>query len=521
MSAVNEMSTGLIYIFVTALLISCNSIITEKGNIPSNIIVFLADDLGYADVSWNNANAFAETPNLDKLATQGAILTSCYSASSMCSPSRAGFLTGRIPTRVGVHDWIKEIYKKPYSDFHLPSQEITFAELLKQRNYQTAVIGKWHLNNEFGTQNQSDPDDQGFDYWFCTPVQANPTHKNPTNFYDNGKFVGQIGTEGNPGFASQIVADKTLEWLNKKRDDSPFMLYIPFHEPHVVCDAPEKIKRKYIGRIKNGEIPLKQGTGQGGLGQAEYYGSIENMDVAIGRILEKLKSDGLLETTIIIFTSDNGPDTNRKYRGRLQSVGETGRFKGRKRWLLEGGIRQATIVYWNGVLKPGTKIDTPIGHIDLLPTFCDIAQIKPPADRIIDGSSILPVLQGKSLDRKGKNLNWHFHAPWGGPQSVMRKDNWVIAANWDKKTHRGRFDTTKIDIIKTASLINFNLYNLNDDPGEENDVKNAHPQLFANLKQQLIQVHNSVKNECPNSNQFQWNSHLQEIVDRKYIAEKE
>ena len=142
MSAVNEMSTGLICIFVATLLISCNSIITEKGDNPSNIIVFLADDLGYADVSWNNTNAFAETPNLDKLAAQGAILTSCYSASSMCSPSRAGLLTGRIPTRIGIHDWIKEIYKKPYSDFHLPSQEITFAELLKQRNYQTAVIGK-------------------------------------------------------------------------------------------------------------------------------------------------------------------------------------------------------------------------------------------------------------------------------------------------------------------------------------------------------------------------------------------
>ncbi|MCK5367042.1 MAG: sulfatase-like hydrolase/transferase [Cyclobacteriaceae bacterium] len=515
------MRTSLLRTFVAAMSISCNPVVTEKGKNPPNIIIILADDLGYADVSWNNANAYAETPNLDKLAKQAAILTNCYSASSMCSPSRAGLLTGRVPTRVGVHDWIKEIYKKPYSDFHLPTQEITFAELLKKKNYQTAVIGKWHLNNEFGTQNQSDPDDQGFDYWFCTPVQANPTHKNPVNFYDNGKSVGQIGTEENPDFASRIVADKTIEWLNNKHTGLPFMLYIPFHEPHVICDAPEKIKQKYIDRIKNGEIPFKAGTGVGGLGQAEYYGCIENMDLAIGRILEKLKSDRLMENTIIIFTSDNGPDTNRKYQGRIQSVGETGEFRGRKRWLLEGGIRQATIIYWNSVLKPGTKIDTPVGHIDLLPTLCDIVQIKPPPDRVIDGSSILSVLQGKSFDRNGKNLHWHFHAPWDGPQSVMRKDNWVVTANWDKKTPRGRFDTTKIEVIKTAKLINFNLYDLRTDPGEQNDVKSEHMQLFSDLKQQLIEMHCSVKNECPNSNQFQWNSQLQEIVDTKYEAIKE
>ncbi len=475
---------------------SCNK---EHEQILPNIIIFLADDLGYADVKWNNKNAYAETPNLDKLAQNGAVFTDCYSASSMCSPSRAGLLTGRVPTRIGVHDWIKEVYKKPHSNIHLPSEEVTYAELLKQKNYKTAVIGKWHLNNEFNSGNQSDPDNQGFDYWFCTPVQANPTHKNPVNFYDNGVAVGKMGTEKEPLFASQIVADKTIDWLNSVGKESSFLLYVPFHEPHVVCDAPDTIKNKYLKRIRKGEIPWIKGTGKEAIGQAEYYGCIENMDVAIGRILEKLKADGLLENTLVIFTSDNGPDTNRKYQGRLQSVGETGEFRGRKRWILEGGIRQATIMFWDGVIQPGIKIDATVGHIDLLPTICDIAGIQLPTDRTIDGISIVSLFNDEPFSRKDKPLHWHFHAPRGGPQSVLRDENWVITANWDQNFSGGRFDTLVINKIKTTKLIDFKLYDINKDAGQNDDVKEKNHKVFMKLKEQLIRVHSDVKNECPDS----------------------
>ena len=487
-----------------------------------NIVLFLADDLGYGDVSWNNSKAVIETPHLDNLAKQGVILTDCYSSSSMCSPSRAGLLTGRSPMRIGIHDWIKEIYKKPLSNIHLPDSETTIPELLGANGYQTAVIGKWHLNNGFRTGNNSDPDHHGFNYWFCTPVQADPSHKNPTNFYDNGEALGQIGTKEHPQFSSGIVADKTMAWLDKRNRNKPFFIYIPFHEPHVVCDAPDEIKEKYLNRISNGEIPLIEGTGADGLGMAEYFASVENMDIAIGRIMKKLASEELLDNTFILFTSDNGPDSNRKYKGRLQSVGETGEFRGRKRWLLEGGIRQASIVYWNNKVKAGSSINTPIGHVDLLPTLCEIAGVNVPNDRTVDGISLVSNLKGEATERKGNPLHWHFYSPRGdSPQSVLRSGKWIITANWDMPRPKGRFNLSAIENIKRANLIDFKLYNIEDDHEQLNDMKELHPDIHKNLMKQLIEIHKSVKEECPGKDNFVWNNHLQNIVDKNFSHLKE
>lgn len=470
-----------------------------------NIVILLADDLGYGDVKWNNTNSYIETPNLDKLAREGAVLTDFYSASSMCSPSRAGLLTGRIPTRTGVHDWIKEDYKKPYSDIHLPTEEVTIAELLKKAGYQTAVIGKWHLNNGFRSGNNSDPDDQGFDYWFCTPVQSEPSHRNPNNYFDNGKPAGQIGTETNPEFSSGIVAGKAIQWLKKRRIDHPFFLYLAFHEPHVICDAPDEIKKKYLKKIRDGEIPLLEGTGKDGLGQAEYYGCVENMDRAIGQILKALKEEQILDNTIILFTSDNGPDTNRKFQGRLQSVGETGIFRGRKRWLLEGGIRQASILFWKGIIKPATTITREMGQIDLLPTICDITGIPLPANRTIDGISILPVLQGKSIDRSLKPLHWHFYSPRGNsPRSVMREGKWIITADWDQPRPQGRFDTSYVNIIKHTNLTDLKLYNIAKDPGQLQDIKSKYTEVYNRLCAKIKELHKNVTTECPSSMEYQY-----------------
>ncbi len=481
-----------------------------------NFVIFLADDLGYADVKWNNSKAYAETPNLDNLAQNGAVFTNCYSASSMCSPSRAGLLTGRAPTRIGIHDWIKEIYKKPFSNVHLPSEEITFAEVLKQKNYKTAIIGKWHLNNEFNTGNNSDPNNQGFDYWYCTPVQSNPSHKNPENYYDNGVSVGKIGTEDNPVFSCELIADQAITWINSLKKGSKFLLYLPFHEPHVVCDARKEIKQKYLDKIKEGYIPLLPGTGENGLGQAEYYACIENMDASIGHVLDMLEEGGFLENTLVIFSSDNGPDSNRRYKGRLQSVGETGELSGRKRWILEGGIRQATIMSWKGVLTPRTEIEASIGHVDFMPTICDIVNLTPPNDRVIDGISILPLLMGKEFSRGEKSLHWHFHAPRGGPQSALRDGDWVITARWDQSFSAGRFNTSEIRKIKKAELTGFKLYDIVADPGQIVDMKESYPEVYKVLKNRLVVVHSSVTHECPQAGQFQWTEKLQTIVDSRY-----
>jgi len=352
-------------LFITLLIAQANNFDRPPTTRP-NIVILLADDLGYGDVRWNNTNSYIETPNLDKLAKEGAVLTDFYSAASMCSPSRAGLLTGRTPTRTGVHDWIKEDYKKPYSDIHLPTEEVTIAELLKQIGYQTAVIGKWHLNNGFRSGNNSDPDDQGFDYWFCTAVQSEPSHRNPNNYFDNGKPAGQIGTETNSEFSSGIVAGK-------------------------------------------------------------------------------------------------------------------------------------------GIVKPATTITREMGQIDLLPTICDITGIPLPADRTIDGISILPVLQGKSIDRSLKPLHWHFYSPSGvSPRSVMREGKWILTADWDQSRPQGRFDTSYVNIIKQANLTDLKLYNIAKDPGQLQDIKSKYPEVYNRLCAKIKELHKDVATECPSSMEFQY-----------------
>jgi arylsulfatase A len=497
------------HIFILSIIVvfatSCQQRQADDKLSRPNFLILLADDLGYGDVSFTNPKALIETPNLDKLAASGAILTDCYSASSMCSPSRAGLLTGRTPTRIGIHDWIKEIYKKPYSNVHLPVEETTIAEILQSVGYQTAVIGKWHLNNAFRTGNHSDPDDHGFKYWFSTAGQSEPTHRNPDNFFENGDSLGQIGTPENPEFSSAILADKAISWLNERQKEIPFFLYIPFHEPHVVCDAPDILKEKYLSRISGGDIPLLDQTGEKGLGQAEYYACVENMDLAIGRILEALKQEDILNNTWIFFSSDNGPDTGRKYQGRLQSVGDNGPFRGRKRWILDGGIHQASILVKPGTIEAGSKISVPIGHVDLLPTICDITGLEIPKV-VIDGCSILPVIESGLEERPGSPLHWHFYSPRGdSPQSVLRKGDWVITANWNTKRPAGRFNLDYIEMIKSAKLVDFQLYNIRHDPSQTNPLNLQKPTLYKEMKEMLIEVHTEVQDECPNKTKFSSN----------------
>lgn len=487
-------------------------------NSNPNIVILLADDLGYADVKINNPEAYAETPNLNKIAAEGAIFTQCYSSAPMSSPSRAGLLAGRVPLRLGIHDWIKDIYKLPKSNVHLLPEETTIPELLKNIGYQTATIGKWHLNNAFNTENGSDPNEQGFDYSFSTPVQSEPSHCNPENFYENGVPVGKIWDENNPLYSSDIVADKTIEWLKNRNKKKPFMLYVAFHEPHVVCDAPKPLKDKYLEKIKNKQIPLIKESGNDGLGQAEYYACIENMDKAIGRIMKQLEQQNLLDNTIIFFSSDNGPDTGRKYKGRLQSVGSTQPFKGRKRWLFEGGIHQVGIAYWKNRIDAGTKINEPVGHVDLLPTISALCGTKLP-EKTLDGENIIPAFTSNSNWSRNKPLHWHFHSPLGdSPQSVMRKGDFVITANWNNKFKKGRFDLNFIHDIKNAELIDFKVYKHNN--GIWSEIKNGE-KIYPELIQELKLLHNDAKNECPNRDVFEWNQRLGNIVQDEYYNIKE
>src|SRR4029453_2593237 len=263
---------------VVALLATTSAIAGERPN----FVLVLADDLGYGDLHcYGEKNT--QTPNLDRFATEGLRLTSCYAGHPNCSPSRTALMTGRTPTRVGVRNWIPED-----SPMHLRQTEITVAKLLKTSGYATCHVGKWHLNGAFNKPTQPQPKDHGFEHWFSTQNNAIPSHQNPQNFVRNAQAVGEL-----EGYSAHLVVDEALRWLKSGRDDAkPFFLYVCFHEPHEPIAADEKYTHLY---------PSTDAT------YSAHPGDITQMEDAFGRLMRGLDERKLTDTTFVMFTSDNGP----------------------------------------------------------------------------------------------------------------------------------------------------------------------------------------------------------------------
>lgn len=436
---------------------------------PPNIIIIVADDLGYGDLGIFN-NPIIKTPNLDQLAAEGIKMTDCYASSPMCSPSRAGLLTGRAPYRTGVYDWIA-----PDSTMYLTKEEVTIATLLKKKGYQTASIGKWHLNGKFNVPEQPQPNDHGFDYWFG--CQYSLKHLDPDGFFRNGESV------ITKGYAADIVADEAIDWLEQKRDPSlPFFQYIGFLEPHEPIFSPSGLTVEYADHGK----------------RAEYYANVANLDQAVGRIIKKLDDLNLSESTLVFFTSDNGPAQYTPNGYFNKSHGSAGPYKGYKRHMFEGGLRVPGIFRWKGTIAPGQTNETPMANTDLLPTICKLTGIKIPKDLILDGTDIGPIFYDKKMKRK-KPLHWHFYDPWGGPQSLIRDGDFILGAQWNVGDfHKnGRFHPKEVSIIKSAELTDFKLYNIKKDVRQDIDISEMEPKIFKNLKKALIALHKDVMIEAP------------------------
>ncbi|MFG0296049.1 MAG: sulfatase-like hydrolase/transferase, partial [Maioricimonas sp. JB045] len=210
---------------------------TSADDARPNVVMLLADDLGYADLSCFDSPE-VKTPALDGLAAEGAKFTHFYAGSAVCSPSRAGLLTGRFPVRASVYSWIHTSH-----NMHLRVEETTIAEVLKQAGYDTAHVGKWHLSYDLedGSGPNPDPGDHGFDHWLATGNNAEPSHRNPNNFVRNGKALGEV-----PGYSCQIVADEAIGWLKGRSEPSrPFFLNVWFHEPHRKVAAPEELAARH------------------------------------------------------------------------------------------------------------------------------------------------------------------------------------------------------------------------------------------------------------------------------------
>jgi len=437
-----------------------------------NVMVILCDDLGYGDLACYG-NKTIKTPHLDKLAGQGMRLTDCYSAAPVCSSSRVGLLTGRTPNRAGVYDWIPS-----NNAMHLRAGEVTVAKLLREAGYDTAHVGKWHCNGKFNQPEQPQPGDHGFNHWFSTQNNASPTHHNPKNFVRNGEAVGEL-----EGYSCQIVADEAIQWLREGRDKGkPFFAFVCFHEPHEPIDSPPDMVAQYPQATKKGE--------------ALYYANVQNMDAAVGKLMAALDELKLADDTLVFFTSDNGPETLNRYANAWRSHGSPGPLRGMKLHIYDGGIRVAGILRWPRRLAPGQTSAVPVGGVDVLPTLCELAGVKLPAARPLDGSSIVPLLEGRPIERH-QPLHWHYYNAISRPKVAMRDGEWKIVAHIDNLGQRSgqRFTQEDIDRLKATELVNFELYHISEDIGEQNDLAATEPQRLEAMSKRLKEIYADVQAE--------------------------
>ena len=446
---------------------------TVRADERPNILVVLCDDLGYGDIS-PNGNKTIRTPNLEKLAAGGIRFTDFYSAAPVCSPARAGLLTGRTPNRAGIYDWIpggKQV--------HMQRDEITIPAILKKAGYATCMSGKWHCNGKFNKPEQPQPGDFGFDHWFATQNNASPTHENPKNFVRNGEPAGPID-----GFSCRIVAKEAIGWMDKhvrESPDTPFFAYVAFHEPHEPIASPPAMVAGYPDAKKRGE--------------ALYYANVENMDAAVGDLMAALDRLKVTDNTLVIFTSDNGPETLDRYNSAWRSHGTPGPLRGMKLHTHEAGIRVAGIARWPVQIKAGQVSSEAVCSLDLLPTFANLAAAEVPLDLHLDGADALPALVGGKMKRE-QPLFWCYYAALNEAKVAVRDGDWKLLATLESEAIKigsvRAVTKGNRDQIAAAKFTRYELYKISEDIAEKNDLAAKMPEKVEAMGEVLRRLYGEV-----------------------------
>ena len=439
----------------------------SPSNTRPNIILVMADDLGWGDVGFNGARR-VQTPNLDALAERGIVFERFYAASAVCSPTRASVLTGRHPYRLGI----------PTANAgHLREGEITLAELLRDAGYATGHFGKWHLGTLTTTIRDSNrgrpghsahfsvPTQHGFDVYFSTEAKV-PTHDpmlEPVEFdtlkgeslrfgwasVARGQETTAYGThywEGPntpstvnlDGDDSRVIMDRVLNFIDRVHQNAqPFLAVVWLHSPHIPVVASEAHRAAYAGFSHEEQL---------------YFGAISALDEQIGRLWSYLEDLEVEDGTMLWFASDNGPER--------RTPGSAGPFRERKRSLYEGGVRVPAFVVWPAGIEAGERITTPAVTSDYVPTILDALDLDYPDDRPLDGVSLMEIIAGLRTER-GRPIGFQIHD----------KLSWVD-------------DTYKL--ISVDQGRSFELYNLVNDPEERNDLRASQPERAASMKAALL-----------------------------------
>ncbi|MBT5425879.1 MAG: sulfatase [Bacteroidetes bacterium] len=444
---------GIIVLF--ALLFSACS---EKEQ--ANFIVFLVDDLGWADVACNNPQTFYETPNVDKMAYLGIRYTDAYASCPVCSPTRASIMTGKSPARLNITDWIpgqdpKNRRLLGTQDLHsLPFDEITLAEALAGEGYTTCHVGKWHLGEE-----GSWPEDHGFDVNIGGWSVGSPRGSGYYSPYGNPRLTD--GPEGE--FLTHRLTSDALDFIDSTQNN-PFFLYFAFYTVHTPIQASvthiDHFKNKLTGLERNGQMTQRiehEGSTKLIQDNPAYASMIAAMDESVGKVIQKIKDLGLDDKTYFIFTSDNGGLSTLRNRGYPTSNEPLRAGKG---WCYEGGIRVPFIIQGPDIDPQVSK--NPVTSMDIYPTILELAGILGKPDQHSDGVSII---SGLSPDR---TLYWHYphyHGSMWTPGAAIREGRWKLIEFYDYE---------KVE-----------LFNLNDDLSETLDLSDSLPDITNMLLDKL------------------------------------
>ncbi len=432
---------------------------------PPNVVFILADDLGYTDLGCYGSS-FYETPELDAFAQTAMKFTRAYAACPVCSPTRASIMTGKVPPRVGITDYLPGLTPDSErllsnQDFNeLPLSEVTIAEALQSHGYETFFTGKWHLGDE-----TTPPGTQGFQtvHMFDKEAKKNKDYR---------------------VHSSRMVTDFSIDFLNSHDKDKPFFLYLAFHDPHTpIVEHPESIDhfKAKAAALPADIIETKQEhtvNSRVVQNRPDYASTIKVVDISVGRILRTLTDLKLDDNTIVIFFSDNGGLCTIRTGGPTSNAP----LRSGKGWLYEGGVREPLLVRVPGLTKPGSTCQTPVLSTDFYPTLLELCGVPAMPAQHVDGMSFVDLLSGKPRT-VGRTLCWHYphyHGSSWEPGASILDGDWKLIEFYDD------------DVVE--------LYNLHDDPSESVDLSASKPELTAQLIKKLRTWQNQTGAQMPRLN---------------------
>lgn len=456
----------------------------QENKRAPNILLILADDLGWSDLSCYGSS-FYETPHLDQLAKKGIRFTQNYATSPVCSPTRASLLTGKYPVRTGVTDWIKgrqengkakpfEKFVTPPTAYQLAPEEKTIAEFARENGYRTFFAGKWHL----GEEEKYWPLSQGFEINKGGWRAGSPTGR--VNDSTGGFFTpykNPVLTDGPPGeYLTDRLTNECLSFL-ESNTSAPFFMMYSLYAVHNPMQAPAALVRKYEAKLNKMKTPaggnfvkdepwMKSEDGWKRRivqNNPVYAAMIENMDQNIGRLLAKLEQLHLDENTMIIFTSDNGGLSTAE-----GSPTSNDPLRAGKGWLYEGGIRVPLLLYWKDKIQPGAVTGLPVCAADLFPTVATAINGKYKKDKTVDGENILSML-ARPGPYQQRTLYWyypHYSNQGGGPGSALREGKYKLIYS---------YETNEAE-----------LYDLSADVGERNNIAGGNRGIVERMKKKLL-----------------------------------